>query len=219
MKNITSRSQRRGIATVLPASGVAVALTATLGSGVSYAKDADSLGIPAGSISADGKFFTPGPNTVVKRNAGAAESSLPSTEIPATVSPAPAGTQDYYTLKDSHVVGQSCGTELLQQTSGRGKATLVLSVDKSVSTLVTREVNIDLKYVSAGMGWSVTNTYGVKNETRYEVPDGKWGVVQAFPLYDVYEGYVYVGVGGNLPTGKRVWANKPVGVCFNQWAQ
>ncbi|MEU4729566.1 hypothetical protein [Streptomyces sp. NPDC023588] len=219
MKTIVSRPQGRGIATVLAAAGVAVALTATLGSGVSYAKDTDSLGIPAGSISTDGKFFTPGPNTVIKRNASAVENSLPSTDVTAPVSPAPAGTQDYYTIRNARVVSQSCGTELIQQTSGRGKTTLVLSVDKSVSTVVTREVNVDFKYISAGMGWSVTNTYGVKNETRYEVPDGKWGVVQAFPLYDVWEGDAYVGVGGNLPTGKRVWVNKPVGVCFNQWAQ
>ncbi|MFF8264989.1 hypothetical protein [Streptomyces virginiae] len=67
------------------------------------------------------------------------------------------------------------------------------------------------------MGWSVTSSYGVKNETRYEVPEGKWGTVQAFPLYDIFEGDAHAGVGGGLPTGKRVWAYKPVGVCFNQW--
>ncbi|MFB6513104.1 hypothetical protein ACFCXF_14440 [Streptomyces virginiae] len=218
MKKIASRPQGRGIATLTAAAGLAVALTATLGSGVSYAKDADSLR-PAGSVSADGKFFTPGPNTVVKRNAGAAESSLPSTEMTTPVSPAPAGTQDYGVIKNAHWIGQQCGTDLIEQTSGRGKATLVLSIERSVATVVSKEANIDLKYISAGMGWSVTNTYSVKNETRYEVPDGKWGVVQAFPLYDVYEGDVYVGVGGGLPTGKRVWASKPVGVCFNQWAE
>ncbi|MBT2406333.1 hypothetical protein J7I97_03490 [Streptomyces sp. ISL-87] len=170
-------------------------------------------------MSADGKFFTPGPNTVVKRNSSGSEGVLLSAESASPIAPAPAGTTDYFVIKNAHRISQSCGTDLLQATSGRGKTTLVLSVEKSVAATVTKEVKVDLKYVSAGMGWSVTNTYSIKNETRFEVPEGKWGSVQAFPLYDVYEGNAYQGVGGNLPTGKKVWAYKPVGVCFNQWAQ
>ncbi|MFF1561886.1 hypothetical protein [Streptomyces sp. NPDC058279] len=108
---------------------------------------------------------------------------------------------------------------MIQQTSGQGKTTLVLSVERSVAATVTKEINVDLKYVSAGVGWSVTNSYAVKNETRYEVPAGKCGTVQAFPLYDVYQADAYTGSTGNYPTGKKVWAYKPVGVCFNQWAQ
>ncbi|MGP3691296.1 hypothetical protein ACTVZO_42685 [Streptomyces sp. IBSNAI002] len=148
-----------------------------------------------------------------------AENSQPVGEVSSPVSPAPAGTTAYYNIKNAHWISQSCGTNLIQQTSGQGKTTLVLSVEKSVAATVTKEVNVDLKYVSAGMGWSVTSSYSVKNESRYEVPAGKWGTVQAFPLYDVFEGEAWAGVGGDLPTGKRVWAYKPVGVCFNQWAQ
>ncbi|KOV13290.1 hypothetical protein ADK90_38345 [Streptomyces sp. XY413] len=192
-------------------------LAATLGSGVSYAASEAPLGVPASTVSADGKFFTPGPNTVVKRNAVPADARTMSVESASPVTPGPAGTADYYTIKNAHWIAQSCGTELIQQTSGQGKTTLVLSVDKSIAATVTKEINVDLKYISAGMGWSVTSSYGVKNETRYEVPEGKWGTVQAFPLYDVFEGDAHAGVGGGLPTGKRVWAYKPVGVCFNQW--
>ncbi|MEU5069192.1 hypothetical protein AB0G95_34705 [Streptomyces virginiae] len=192
-------------------------LAATMGSGVSYAASGAPLGVPASAVSADGKFFTPGPNTVVKRNAGPADASTMSAESLSPVTPGPAGTTDFYTIKNAHWIAQSCGTELIQQTSGQGKTTLVLSVDKSIAATVTKEINVDLKYISAGMGWSVTSSYGVKNETRYEVPEGKWGTVQAFPLYDVFEGDAHAGVGGGLPTGKRVWAYKPVGVCFNQW--
>ncbi|MFD5883419.1 hypothetical protein [Streptomyces yangpuensis] len=191
-------------------------LAATMGTGVSYAASGASLGVPASAVSEDGRFFTPGPNTVVKRNAAPADASTLSAEAVSPVTPGPAGTTDFYTIKNAHWIAQSCGTELIQQTSGQGKTTLVLSVDKSVAATVSKEINVDLKYISAGMGWSVTSTYAVKNETRYEVPAGKWGTVQAFPLYDVFEGDAYSGVGG-LPTGKRVWAYKPVGVCFNQW--
>ncbi|MGW0754722.1 hypothetical protein, partial [Streptomyces sp. NPDC002587] len=182
MKYIAFRPQRREIATILAAAGVTVALTATTGAGVSHAEERAPLGVPASSVSADGKFFAPGPNTVVKRNAGPAENGLPLAEKPSPIAPAPAGTTDYYEIKNGHWISQSCGTDLLQQTSGQGKTTLVLSVEKSVAATVSKEVNVDLKYISAGLGWSVTSTYGVKNETRFEVPDGKWGTVQAFPL-------------------------------------
>ncbi|MFD3550620.1 hypothetical protein ACFWWA_00735 [Streptomyces goshikiensis] len=219
MKQAIFRSQQRGIATMVAAAGAAVALTATVGSGVSYADGGSPLGVPASSISADGKFFTPGPNTVVKRNASEPGGAVLLADNASPIAPAPAGTTDYYAIKNAHQISQSCGTNLLQATSGRGKTTLVLSVEKSVAATVTKEVKVDLKYISAGMGWSVTNTYSVKNETRFEVPEGKWGNVQAFPLYDVYQGDAYQGVGGDLPTGKKVWAYKPVGVCFNQWAQ
>lgn len=70
--------------------GVAVALTATTGAGVSYADDGKPLGVPS-SLSADGKFFTPGPNTLVKRNSSAAESGELSTEAPSSISPRPQG--------------------------------------------------------------------------------------------------------------------------------
>ncbi|OEJ22614.1 hypothetical protein BGK67_32585 [Streptomyces subrutilus] len=203
----------------MSAAGVAVALTASMGASVSHAAEGSTLGVPTGSISADGKFFAPGPNTVVKRTEAPAGNSPLSAESASPVAPAPAGTAAYYNIKNAHWIAQSCGTNMIQQTSGQGKTTLVLSVEKSVAATVTKEVNVDLKYVSAGMGWSVTSTYGVKNESRFEVPDGKWGTVQAFPLFDVYEGEAWAGVGGDLPTGKRVWAYKPVGVCFNQWAQ
>ncbi len=67
------------------------------------------------------------------------------------------------------------------------------------------------------MGWDVTKSYAVSNQTRYEVPKGKFGTVQAYPLYNLYEGWVYEGVSGKIPTYKRAWAYKPIGVCFNQW--
>ncbi|MFD6115303.1 hypothetical protein ACFWG0_35130 [Streptomyces yangpuensis] len=217
MKRFVSGVKRREIGSIVAVAAMAGALAATMGSGVSYAVSGAPLGVPADAVSADGKFFTPGPNTVVKRNAAPADASALSAESVSPVAPGPAGTEDFYTIKNAHWIAQSCGTELIQQTSGQGKTTLVLSVDKSVSATVTKEINVDLKYISAGMGWSVTSSYGVKNETRYEVPAGKWGTVQAFPLYDVFEGDAHHGVGGGLPTGKKVWAYKPVGVCFNQW--
>ncbi|MFD0723211.1 hypothetical protein [Streptomyces globosus] len=186
---------------------------------MSHADTGSSLGVPASSVSADGKFFTPGPNTIVKRTAGLTASAPQLAETASPISPAPTGTEAYYKLKNVRYQGQTCGTNVIQQTSGQGKTTLVLSVEEGVAATVHKEIGIDLKYVSAGMGWDVTRSYTVRNETRFEVPDGKWGTIQAFPLFETYEGEAWSGAGGEFPTGKRVWAYKPVGVCFNQWAQ
>ncbi|MER5757697.1 hypothetical protein [Streptomyces sp. NPDC002082] len=188
-----------------------------MASGVSHADSGAPRGLPAGSVSADGKFFTPGPNTVVKRNAGEDTPGTLSAEALATVNPGPAGTAASYQLKNARRIGQSCGTDLLSQTSGFGKTTLVLTVEKAVAATYTKEIGIEVKAISAGMGWSVTNTYTVKNETRYEVPAGKWGSVQAYPLYDLYQGDVYNLFGPD--TGKDAYGYKPVGVCFNSWNQ
>ncbi|MFE2529324.1 hypothetical protein ACFXEL_34430 [Streptomyces sp. NPDC059382] len=217
MKRINFHLEKRGFATVAAGAALAATLTATMTSGVSYANSGTPQGLPPGAVSADGKFFTPGSNTIVKRNAGEATPGKLSTESLATVNPGPAGTAESYWLKNARRTGQSCGTGLLAQTSGNGKTTLVLTVEKSVAATVTKEIGVDYKAISAGMGWSVTNSYTVKNETRYEVPAGKWGSVQAFPLYDVYRADVYRLFGSD--TGKDVYAYKPVGVCFNSWNQ
>ncbi|WP_411105152.1 hypothetical protein [Streptomyces sp. cmx-4-9] len=217
MKRMNFHSKKRGIATVVTGTALAAALTATMTSGVSYANSETLQGLSPGAVSADGKFFTPGPNTVVKRNAGEAAPGILSGEALATVNPGPAGTAAAYQLKNARWIGQQCGTDLLSQTSGAGKTTLVLTVEKAVAATYTKEIGIEVKAISAGMGWSVTNTYTVKNENRYEVPAGKWGVVQAFPLYDLYQGDVYNLWGPD--TGKDAYASKPVGVCFNSWNQ
>lgn len=217
MKRINFHPKKRGIVVVVTGTALAAALTATMTSGVSYANSGTPHGLPPGAVSADGKFFTPGPNTVVKRNAGEVTPGTLSAEALATVNPGPAGTTAAYQLKNARRIGQSCGTDLLQQASGYGKTTLVLSVEKAVAATYTREIGIEVKAISAGMGWSVTNTYTVKNETRYEVPAGKWGSVQAYPQYDLYIGDVYNLFGPD--TGKDAYGYKPVGVCFNSWNQ
>ncbi|MFD9973404.1 hypothetical protein ACFWZR_03695 [Streptomyces sp. NPDC059017] len=204
-------SFRRTSSAIAAAAGAAIAITATLGSGVSYAQEGVPGEIPDAAISADGKFFTPGPNIIVKRNANAGD------EASESVSPSPAGSFAIRWVKNKKYLGQSCGTKVIQQISGRGKTTLVLTVEKKVEATVKKEVAVEVGMISAGMGFDVTKSYAVSNQTRYEVPKGKFGTVQAYPLYDQYIGNVYEGTSGSWPTGKKVYAYKPVGVCFNQW--
>jgi hypothetical protein len=192
-------------------------MTAAAGSGVSYASEGKPEEMPESSMSADGQFFKPGPTTIVKVTAGQTDSKGKKNERVLGVSPAPAEATAFRFIKNARRVGQSCGTNVIQQTSGQGKTTLVLTVDKKVDSTVKKEISVGLGSISAGVGWDVTKSYGVSNQTRYEVPRGKFGTVQAFPLYEQYIGEVWEGVSGAFPTGKRVFAYKPVGVCFNQW--
>lgn len=150
-------------------------------------------------------YFMPSDNTVVKRNAEA-------TAAPGdSVFEAAAATK----LKNVRYAGELCGLTKIAKTSGRGKTTLVLTVSKSVSAQVESSVSVTVKVVSAGVGFKVDRTYTVENQTRYEVPRGKYGYVEAYPLYDQYTFNVYKG-GRKKGSG---YAMKPVGVCFNQWTE
>ncbi|MCF3176176.1 hypothetical protein IPZ61_23010 [Streptomyces sioyaensis] len=182
-----------------------------LGAGISSATSAvaqDKAGAPA--VGAPIKFFKPGANTIVKRNAEYAGPSSGGDAVQPFGGPYP------NKVKHRQDLGEVCGTKVVSKTSGRGKTTLVLSVDKGVSAEWNAEVKVESEAVSAGMGFGVTKSYTVKNETRYEVPKGKMGTVEAYPLYNLYRAKIYNAVGifqGN------VTAMKPIGVCFNQWAK
>lgn len=120
------------------------------------------------------------------------------------------------TVRNKKYVGQLCGTSRIQQTSGAGKTTLVMRVEKSVAVTVKTDAKIEMKFVTLGMGWDVTRSYTVANETRYEVPKGKFGTIEAYPLYDQYTGVATNRFGA--PMG-LVSVSKPIGVCFNQWVK
>ncbi|WP_225882397.1 hypothetical protein [Streptomyces aureocirculatus] len=159
-------------------------------------------------------FHVPGPETVVERTVPV--QSLPGDDVIDIFGPGDASRkkpgESAIKIKNKRYQGQNCGTRLLQQTSGRGKTTLVLTVSKSVATEKKSEVSLSAGKISAAMGFSVSKSYTVENQTRYEVPKGRFGTVQAYPLYDHY---TYQAV-----FGKKKWAGyvlKPVGVCFNQW--
>ncbi|MFI7408617.1 hypothetical protein ACIBU0_08125 [Streptomyces sp. NPDC049627] len=180
-------------AAILPMTGVG---TASAAQAATTETTTASASIPDG-------FFKPGANTVVKRTASA---------VPAPTSSA-ASARAGYSLKNINGPNEVCGTTKLQKTSGAGKTTLVLTVSKSVSAELSSEVAVDAEVVSAKLGFKVTGTTTVEDQTRYEVPKGKFGYIEAYPLYDMYNFNVYYG-GHNKGAS---WAMRPVGVCFNQW--
>ncbi|MFF5439684.1 hypothetical protein [Streptomyces achromogenes] len=110
--------------------------------------------------------------------------------------------------------GESCGTEVISKTSGHGKTTLVLSVNKERAVKLSGEAGLSKGMISASVGFDVTDTYRVTNETRYEVPARKFGTVEAYPLYHHYRVKIFGPIGG-----QTVEVYKPIGVCFNQWSE
>jgi hypothetical protein len=143
-----------------------------------------------------GNLTKPGAELVVKRNVDYVRSL---SAVPAR----PQGRTD---------LGESCGTEVISKTSGAGKTTLVLSVSKERAVQLSRDAGISKDLISVSVGFSVTKTYKVTNETRYEVPRGKYGNIEAYTLYEHY--LVTVPWHGFT---RQVDVLKPIGVCFNQW--
>lgn len=105
--------------------------------------------------------------------------------------------------------GESCGTTVIDKTTGSGKTTLVLSVSQEQAVKYSGEGGISKGMLSIAVGFDVTKSYKVTNETRFEVPKHKFGTVEAYTLYHHYR----------VQLGWWIDVFKPVGVCFNQWAE
>jgi len=156
-------------------------------------------------------LFAPGPDTVVKL-------STP-TSAPAPVPDrSPLAAADIWiTAKNVHHGKQMCGLNMIQEVSGAGPATLTISVSKAVAVQLSTSATISAPYVSAAVGFNVTQTQTVTNTDAYTVPKGKFGVIQAYPLYDLYTfDIVDSRFKARIGTGT---ARKPVGVCFNTGLQ
>ncbi|MEU1376938.1 hypothetical protein ABZ442_25275 [Streptomyces triculaminicus] len=139
---------------------------------------------------------------------------------PAEAAPSePARPVHMWNVTDVKYAGKWCGgkNNVISATKGKGKTTLVLSVSKSVSAEWSSEVGIDAGSVSAKVGFKVDESYTVENQTRFEVPKGRMGFVEAHPLY------VYYTFKASLKFTPKVTqkglARKPIGVCFKEWTQ
>ncbi|MFF4396958.1 hypothetical protein [Streptomyces sp. NPDC001480] len=110
-------------------------------------------------------------------------------------------------------LGEMCNTEVISKTAGQGKTTLVLSVNKERSVQLSGEAGLSKGLISAAVGFSVTNTYRVTDETRYEVPRGKHGNIEAYTLLEHYR--LKITDIHRIPHVVEVY--KPIGVCFNEW--
>ncbi|MCX5529682.1 hypothetical protein OG785_03775 [Streptomyces sp. NBC_00006] len=152
-------------------------------------------------------YVRPPSGMVVKRTVPAVPAVPVRTGAPASA--------DGGALRNIDGPNEVCGTSKLQKTSGMGKTTLVMTVSKAVSAELSSEAKVDAEVVSASLGFKVTETTTVEDQTRFEVPAEKFGVIEVYPLYDQYTFNVYDG-GRNRGSG---WAMKPTGVCFHQYTE
>ncbi|MFH8339820.1 hypothetical protein [Streptomyces sp. AM6-12] len=183
------------------------AVVMSVGLGVSSASPAAAQsGTDIATTSPVTKFFEPGTKIPGNLSKPGAKLIVKPNAAARSLSAAPPQTLGRVDL------GESCSTEVISKTSGQGKTTLVLSVSKERAVQLSGDAGISKGWITVSVGFSVTNTYKVTNETRYEVPKGKYGTVEAYTLLEHYR--VQVPWHGFT---RMVDVYKPIGVCFNQW--
>ncbi|MFK0266103.1 hypothetical protein ACIQU1_32920 [Streptomyces angustmyceticus] len=130
--------------------------------------------------------------------------------------------QEITALKKVKGAGEVCGTDVIDKETGHGKTTLVMNVKKGLASKVSAEMAISKGAISLGVGYDVTKSIEVSKETRFEVPKGKFGTIEAYVQYKLYRGQIYtnsgLGTEPKFPTGKTATVMKPTGICFNEWA-
>ncbi|MEV7355364.1 hypothetical protein [Kitasatospora sp. NPDC091276] len=119
--------------------------------------------------------------------------------------------------RNSVFQGQTCGTDRVDMVTGWGPMTLSLSQSRAVSSQWSSSVSIAAWKVSGTVGFSVTDTATNTETGSYAVPDGKFGTLEAYPLFDHFTFDVYDTSVGNRYVGGGD-AFHPVGFCYNHWA-
>ncbi|MEW2529878.1 hypothetical protein [Streptomyces sp. NPDC047071] len=115
-------------------------------------------------------FTKPSGHTIVKRNVPVG--NIPAEGLGDLIDGSAAKRAATLKIKKVKYQGELCGLKKIQKTSGKGKTTLVMTVSKSVSSEVSTEIKIDYKIVSAAVGFKVTKSYTVEDQSRFEVPKG-----------------------------------------------
>ncbi|MFE5586916.1 hypothetical protein [Kitasatospora sp. NPDC056531] len=154
---------------------------------------------------------------VIDRKAPAA--ALPQASAPTRITPTrkspelPA--EIFNEVRDVAYHGQLCGTDVIDANSGPGPMTLTLTQTRSTATQWTASASIDVWKISAGVNFNVTDTVTNTESGSYTVPDGKFGNLQAYQLFDYYTYSIYNNqVGAYVGDGE---VKKPVGFCYNAW--
>jgi hypothetical protein len=76
------------------------------------------------------------------------------------------------------------GSQRIGASSGWGPITLSVSVSTSVSATFSANVGVSAEVVSAGVGYSVTASYGVSSSGTWAVPSGTYGTLEAYALHN-----------------------------------
>ncbi len=110
---------------------------------------------------------------------------------------------------------QLCGINSIGFTSSPGPATLDLYIQRGVAATFSANVGLSAGVVTAGVGFSVTSSFGVTARDDIYVPAGQLGSITAYPLFEDVNFQVWqnqwVGPEHQIGSG---YALKPIGVCF-----
>ncbi|MEU6717407.1 hypothetical protein ABZ897_38580 [Nonomuraea sp. NPDC046802] len=126
--------------------------------------------------------------------------------------------------KKKRYVGLKCRITrnmVIDSIQGRGPGTLVLTIAEEVAATYKSNLEIAASVVTAGVGFDVTKSYKVERQTRFSVPKGRFGRVEAYPCYKVYtfEAWSKAGFGAPARFLGPGMAMKPAGVHFKQWTR
>ncbi|MFD8321485.1 class III extradiol ring-cleavage dioxygenase family protein [Kitasatospora purpeofusca] len=137
-----------------------------------------------------------------------------------TAPEAPDAAESDITLEVRNVryAGQVCGTERVDMVTGTGPMTLSLAQSRAIASTWSASVSIAASKVSAVVGFSVTDTATRTETGSYTVPDGKFGYLEAFPLYDLFYYDIYSRAVSDHWIGSGN-ARHPVGYCYNSWSK
>ncbi|MFF2078378.1 hypothetical protein ACFVXG_26930 [Kitasatospora sp. NPDC058162] len=155
----------------------------------------------------------------IDRKAPAAKLPVPATEQAAPPQGAQESTTTNWWLvaRNGKFQGQTCGTDRVDIVTGQGPMTLTLTQSRAISSQWSSSVSVDAGKVSATVGFSVTDTATNTESGQWAVPDGKFGTLEAYPLFDHFTFDVYdTSVGDRYVGGGDAY--HPVGYCYNHWA-
>lgn len=122
------------------------------------------------------------------------------------------GTPRYWL--ENITTGEMCG-EIIDSTSGKGPATLTLSISDSFAASWSSNTGISASVISSELGWDVTRSYQVTRSYSVNVPSGKRYQIIGYIRLKAYNFEVwYNPVIGDPYRAGYGNATKPIDICF-----
>ena len=122
----------------------------------------------------------------------------------------------YYYITNVSGPYEACGIQYVAKVvGGPGPTTIHMSQSTTISNSFSANVDIGAEVVSAGVGFDVTSGYTTTLQCDLSIPQGKYGAIEAYPLYNVYSYDVmyspFIGSPYKIGEGN---ASKAVGVFY-----
>ncbi|MFJ9868517.1 hypothetical protein [Streptomyces sp. NPDC101165] len=109
------------------------------------------------------------------------------------------------------------GKNSIAVVQGRGPMTLTLTAIETVSNTRSTSITVTAEAVSGAVGFDVTRSRTKSMAGSWDVPRGKFGTLNAYPLYKEYSFNVYSKITGKS-VGKGI-ARKAVGYRYEHSAR